>query len=935
MSTIKVITARENLIDEVIRHLFLEGKNLSTQAIVFPGKRPAHFLRKQIAEKFGSSYQPPQIYSIDEFIDTLVTRDTSPVPKKLSILDAVTILFDIHERKEYSLGKGVFRTFSQFLPIGIKAFHEFEELILADVEPVTFRSLMEAVPYGRMQALGQYYEEFYNVLQTQNYTTRALNYKRAALYVKHTPPEYTVLVLAGFHTLTPIEQKLFAALQQYKNVVLLFQKPSTDDQKEKSLPHNKFLDFLPSLSITRAPDLHGQMFALASILKNTNVPLDESTVVVLPTAQSLFPFLHSVIPVLGDVEYNIALGYPLVRTPLYGFLRKLLSVASTMNNEVISAPHYIKFLLHPYIKNIKYGTRTDITRILIQTLEESFVKNPSQRTFTLEQIEHETSLFQILEDRLKPLEPSITKDQICDHLQTIHNNTIKKVLCIQKQCSLGTLAEQLIEVLTFIHDSSAAKLHPFFNIYVDALIAELELLITSFVAPRTFSTPDEYTKFLHTYLINCSVPFPGTPLRGVQVLGLLETRNIQFRTVFLLDANEGSLPPISDPPLIPHHVRIQLGLETNKEREELIAHYLRLLLQGAEHVHLFFSETHSGKKERSRYITKILWQIEQQKQQVCEQSLIQNVRYQLRLSTQPPQSLPKTLEMSEQLKASFFTATMLDTYLHCQLRFYYHYVLGLQEHETVFSDFEEKDIGIVVHRILQRMYKPFINTPLTPEKLQHLDLDMLVTVTLQEQFGSPIQGRLTLIQRQLRTQLKEYIEAYQLPLLRKHQITILGLEQVCSFSHSGVLFSSKIDRIEQRTNTIYILDYKTSSNVTNYKINFSRVDPSERASWSKAIGSLQLPLYTMLYSTLSTIPSTAIVAGYIFLGRTKLNENCEISLYDSNDQALKWQPILENIILSLVKEICDPNVPFTPTENFKNHCPWCPFTILCGTQWIA
>lgn len=931
MSTTIVLSATEDLIDAVVNNLDCTTRDLSQQAVVFPGKRPAHFLRKRLGIHLGGSYQPPLIFAIDEFIDIIAARSTSTPCKKLTPLDAASLLYDIHERAEYALGNRAFRTFSQFLPIGIKLFHEFEELVLAAVEPKTFRALTESLPYGRMQAMGRYYEEFVHRLHQMNYTTRAWNYKRVASTIEHTLPQYHILILAGFHALTPVEQQIFDHLKNYEQVLFIFQRPSTHEGTSYS---NKFLDPLPPITLTRAPDIHGQMFALARILQDRSEQLDETSVVVLPNPQSLFPFLHSVIPSLPSIEYNVALGYPLVRTPLVGFLHRLLTLGATMENHVCSATHYIRFLLHPYVKNIRYGTRTDITRILVHTLEEHFVTNPAWNTFTLEQLENAHDLFTNLAERLKSLNSDISADHLNEHLKIIHDNTIRKVLRIQDRCTIGSLAESLLDVLTFIHDSSTAKLHPFFNNYIDTLVDELETLSHSLAAHRTFPSADDYVKFLRNYLENCTVPFTGTPLRGLQVLGLLETRTLRFRTVYLIDANEGILPPAPEPFLIPTNIRTKLGLQTQKQREELIEHYLRLLLQSAEEVHIFFSETPKGKRERSRYISTLLWNIEEQKGKLCENEIIRNVQYNIHLVNSQPSAIGKTPRIIEQLKRIVFSATMLDTYLRCQLRFYYRYILGLYEYETVTEDLEERDIGIVVHRTLQNMFEPFIDTTLSIATLEQIDINRILASTLDELWGPFHRGRRTAIHLQIQKQLQAFLTYHQVPLVKNNQVLLLGVERTYSFAHNDTFFTAKLDRIERRNNQIYILDYKTSANETYTKIDFKKLVETDRSTWRDAIGSFQLPVYTMLYATLLSIPHEHISPAYIFLGKTILDETCEVPLYESREQAQVWQPKLESIIHNLIEEMRTSEIPFTPPDDFTEQCRWCPYQSLCGTQWV-
>lgn len=937
MSTVVVVTPNDDLLETVVKHLDTTASDLSNQIVVFPGQRPAHFLRKKLAERCGTSYRPPHILSIDHFVEELVRSSEGGMQESLTPLDAAALLYTIHKTFHDALGGSAFRTFSQFLPLGFMLYAEFEEVVMANVRPEIFLAAMEAVPYGRMQTVGRYFEAFYAEVEKRGKTTRALTYRRAAAIAQtELLNKYQRIIIAGFHALTNVEQQLFQALRQKEQTVFIYQRTeeeSVSPAEEKNT--GKFLSSIPALTITKAPDVHGQMFALAHVLRSQTSQPDETSVVVLPDSQALFPFLHHVIPALNGAEYNIALGYPLERTPLYGFLHTLLTTVATMKNGRFLATQYIRFLLHPYIKNIRFGNRTDVTRILVHTLEEYLAENTALSSFTLADIETTTEIFQRCANILRETEFSDTVESLQEHLRTIHGNTLGKILNLQDGATLGALATNLLNVVSYIHDSSTARLHPFFNEYVEKLFEALETLRTSLAAEHTFSDVGEYLRFLRHYLAAHTVPFRGTPLQGLQVLGLLETRNIKFRTVYLMDANEGILPPSLTPTLIPQQIRKQLGLETYRQREKLIEHFVKLLLQGAERVHIFFAESSGGKRERSRYVQKLIWQIEREAQRLQEAEIVQTVRYKVHLGTSLPSPVEKSGAALKILNTFTFTATNLDTYLRCPLRFYYEYVLRLREKDSVSDDVEAQDIGALVHKILQRIFEPYVGTVLRPEMFQESVVEHIIDETLRQHFGVTIRGRALLLQRQIKKRMLDFVKHYQIPLTKSSTIELLGVEEQATVWQYGALFFARFDRIERRNGKIVVLDYKTAAEEKNYTINFKKLDPHDRSTWNKALGSLQLPLYILLYSTLRSLPATEITAGYLMLGKKALTPEIEIPLYGDEKECVEWHPRLEEIVQSIVAEIRSASTPFLPTSDIGKHCPTCPMNVLCGTQWTA
>jgi ATP-dependent helicase/nuclease subunit B len=183
--------------------------------------------------------------------------------------------------------------------------------------------------------------------------------------------------------------------------------------------------------------------------------------------------------------------------------------------------------------------------------------------------------------------------------------------------------------------------------------------------------------------------------------------------------------------------------------------------------------------------------------------------------------------------------------------------------------------------------------------------------------------------------LIEFVEQFQRPLVQSSTIIITELEQKFSAEIEGFHFTGNADRIETRNGITYILDYKTGQNESDYGIRFGDLDFEKRDTWKKAIGSLQLVMYVMLYSAISNILPEKTIPAFIFLGKKELDKTIEKSLFDSEEQMKEWYPKLKEIVLLLTKEIHDESIPFSPTRDIKNDCPECPFSVICGTQWTT
>jgi hypothetical protein len=180
--------------------------------------------------------------------------------------------------------------------------------------------------------------------------------------------------------------------------------------------------------------------------------------------------------------------------------------------------------------------------------------------------------------------------------------------------------------------------------------------------------------------------------------------------------------------------------------------------------------------------------------------------------------------------------------------------------------------------------------------------------------------------------MEAFLKRYQVPLISGMECEILYLEHrleafVAPFRYTGI-----IDRIERRDGIDCILDYKTGSSAKRLKIDFGRLKADDRASWNEAIGSLQLPLYLFLYERVSGLPIDRMAAMYLLLGKVRVDESIELHLFGAHDDIMAGNEAARQVILSLTKEITDPETPFTPEFRSKNSCLFCDYQYLCGQQ---
>ncbi|HLX11952.1 MAG TPA: PD-(D/E)XK nuclease family protein, partial [Bacteroidota bacterium] len=782
MSNALLLSPGIDIIAAVADRIDRAGADCSHNLVLFPGKRPGHFLRKALAEKIGTSFLPPEIYSLDVFVETVFQTELDPgqTIRVLAPLDAASLLHDIHLQSPARLGAAYYLALDDFLPLGVKLFHELEEIAMEELPLAAVKEKTGAIEFRGLQPLYYFYDRFYAVLQEQGYCTPSVMHRRVADgLTKLDLSRYSNVLLAGFSSLTEVERRIFKALFKLPHATAIFSDGPGIDRHLRDLgikPERvNGVQTAPRFHFYRAPDAHGEVLALNTLIEERKVsgkPFDEKSVIVLPAAETLFPLIEQSLSGFGEDEYNISLGYPVSRTPVAAFLNCLLNVVATMHTDQFYAPSYFRFVLHPYVKNIKLGNRSDATRILFHTIEEHFAGETSLTFFSLSQLEEMKILADALE-RLKEIDPEITIEGLKAHLREIHERTIGQFLRFE---NVADLAQKAIDALTYVHDRSTARAHPYFRRYVETLMNALNEISHSLLAPKQFAQRQQYFLFLRRCLASVHVPFEGTPLNGLQVLGFLETRNLSFDTVYLLDMNDDRIPgaPQTDM-LLPQKIREALGLPTNADHEESMAYYFSLLTSGATDVHSFY--IHHPQKDRSRYLEQLLWQRQQIDRAEKTDSYIRTVGYNVSLTNALPEPIAKTAAVISHLKEYAYNATVLDRYLDCQLKFYYAHVLRLAERDEIAGDIEKSDIGTLVHSILKAYFQTKRNTLLKESALKFDDLERIIDKQFTEAFGDEPFGAKFLLKKQIKLQLRKFLEEYQIPAVQIGQATILELEK--------------------------------------------------------------------------------------------------------------------------------------------------------------
>jgi hypothetical protein len=914
--------------------ILLSAGSLADNLAVFPGKRPAHFLRKYLAEKKGAAFKAPVITSMDGFID-LAAEELGLSKPAASQLDLAYLLY--HNLKT-QLCRVIARNpgdlrLDSILPWALKIIGDFEELKIELKTPKDLAAYDSILPadlksdafISKLESFSGLYGEFYAAVEKEGLLTRSMKYAAVAGRISALDvSRYQNMVFAGFFSLTNAERTILKHLADNGARLLLEPGPglagqfsflSSGLQAQLAERHSVPLN----LHFYKAPDAHGEIFRLPGALKGPS----SSDVIVLPEARTLFPLIENVLPRVED--YNISMGYPLVSTPVYALVDALADLLDKKSEAGYFAPNYLKFVFHPYVKNVYLDRSAEPSRVIFQTVEEHIASRVNKYV-RLAEIENDEELLKDAAAKLKDYgAEGMSSAAVKEHLEHIHRTLVHP---FEKLKDIGDFAGKLLAFISYISENSTAPLHPYWAPFVERAIEQIIELRNSRLAHESFETPAGYFKFFSSFIQGANYPFPGTPLKGLQVLGFLETRGLKFKRVFFLDANADILPAAKkEDTILSHFVREGLGLPTYKTRERLARYYFSALLSGAEEAHIFYKD--SADKERSPFVEKLIWDLERQGKKPEEH----DVHFRIKFAQAEPGPAEKSPELVAALKKREFSPSAIDTYLNCGLQFYYKYGLRLSEKDEISDDIEQRDIGDIVHQILEDFFRARTGKPLEIKE----DDYALILEEAGRVFETRMKGHNTgfeyLIKRQVEKRLGDILDYHRDNLAG---ITILDceikLKAELPTKYGPVRLKGRADRVDQRGSCVHIIDYKTGS--VAKAPNWQKFDLGLREEWGKTLKSTQLPFY--LFAYLARNPGADIRnmdASLMLLGQESITEE---TLFKERNRKTPDKGALfrsfEQAITELIEEILDPVLPFAPAAE-EASCSVCPFKTLCGRQW--
>jgi CRISPR/Cas system-associated exonuclease Cas4 (RecB family) len=651
----------------------------------------------------------------------------------------------------------------------------------------------------------------------------------------------------------------------------------------------------------------------------------EETLIVLPDEKLVMPVLHGV---SSEVEkLNVTMGFPLTSTPLFNLVELVVEMQINYKDDAFNHQQVIAILGHPYVVAADAGEAQAKRRYI---LRQNWVMVP------VNYLASAVTLHRELFRRFKSNPQAGLTNSIIDYLRSmiIGIGRLKNLQALDREFCFHflKLLNQLERVILPSGDHTEKQDDSLPDIE-KKIRKEERLALKSFL--RLFRQLVRLEK----------IPFRGEPLQGLQVMGVLETRNLDFKNVFILSLNEGSFPSFnSRGSYIPMNIRKAYGLPIPEHQDSIYAYLFYRILQRAENVYLFHNtETDDlGQGELSRYV-----------QQLIFESGIPIKRHILHNDLQPLEITPITVVKDESVYTGLaryctgnafersLSPSALNDYLECRLRFYFRYIAKVREAREIEEDLDARVLGNFVHLVMEYFYQHILttkNSKLIEQKDFDIyrDIDPLIDKAFIKNYNLDpdkkvvYEGQRLVVKEVVRRFVKRIIDIdreyapFTIEALERRDITFEV--KVHAEGNPVVLLGGSIDRADRKENVIRVVDYKTGKD----DLTFSDVASLFSRDTKRNKAAFQTLLYTFLYKKAEPHPGLKFVPG--LLNRLNLfKDDFRFGLIQDGNYLNDATPLLpefEASVVTLLNELYSPDIPFDQTTNTKN-CEFCSYQRIC------
>ncbi len=904
-------------LSQVINDVLLNEKTpLVDIKFVLPSQRACVFLKKEIIQQLPSSSFLPQIISIENFIQELAD---------INQIDNVQLLFEfytIYLSQTPKDKQDSFDKFSQWATVILQDFNEVDRNLidakdifnyLKDINrlknwnPTTKLSTQY---FSFFEKLYTYYQNFYCHLLSQKKGYQGLIYREAENNLQYFIENNldAKVILVGFNALNIAEERIFQELLENDLASIYWDADNSYFNNSNSTGqflrkykqewnyyrtnefkwNNEFLSNTISkkINIINANKNVNQIKYAGELISGLST--HQNTAMVL-SDESLLSLTLNSLP--NNVEkINITMGYPLSDIPL---------------------GELFKILFKLYINQEKLDTDS------LQRFYYREVLNLFENNYFLKLIDHENhNLREYIE---KNNYIFITKNQlvkICQKLEI----TFTDFLFFENASLPSTFIENCIKICNELKDKSEGLekeyIYHFYKIF-----QQLKTLNDKYKYLKDLKTLHQF--FLQL-LSNQNLSFQGEPLEGLQLMGMLETRVIDFETVILTSVNEGILPASkSEKSFIPFDVKKQFGLPTYYEKDAIFSYHFFRLLHRAKNIYLIYNNeaTIYGTGEKSRFIS----QLELMRNDIKHQILTPKID----LKTTSDKEIIKTEALIQELKKltkKGISPSSLATYINNPIDFYYQKILKIKELDNVEETVAANTMGTIIHETLEELYKPFIDKILIKENIHHMlkSYKAIVENCFKKVYanGDIEKGKNKLVFEVSKNYVHRFLKMELNEINAGREIKIIALEKELKTEITiekldfPLRIHGIIDRVDQVDGITRIIDYKTGK-VEQRQLNIS--DFSLLSQDYKYTKALQILLYSYLYSQEK---STDLLEAGIISFKNLNSGFLKLNVIEGKvKNSLINGEILDEFLVSLkgiLNEIFDDSIPFieNPSKAF-------------------
>lgn len=894
---------KQLFLHKVLLNILEKNTDLSDFSLIIPGKRPVVFI-KEILKLNNYNGILPEFYTIDEYLKKIA--NTQEIKGIALWLIAFQTYSEIYNDEDLS-------TFLKWFPTlqkdwdDMKKFHGNDKEILdymlaeeriknwgenlGDEDSVRKRNL------NFWRKMNVFLPKLQEKLKEQNLATAGMLHEIAEKNIQSfCENSKNRVVFIGFNAFTPIEEKLVRTLLQWDKADIYFQGDEYyfKDEKQEA---GKFLreyktwkefnesrsynwienEFIQPKSI-KVYEVSGniaQTKVLPEILKDISLKYEDKEIVEKNTAIVLLDenLLPATLDSLSSIEkLNITMGFPLKNLAFSNAIKKLFNLHKQLEKN--SSSYYYNDIL-PILEELPKNEEDEsIIKDFISALEERNMVYLSRKQ--LIELLGRISFFNLFEKQN-------TKNLL---------NTLIKFCKELKYKNIDNIQHENI-----------------------SYFEKNFIIIKNQLEPYDYEVKIETLEVLINQLINSeSIDFVGEPLEGLQLMGLLETRLLNFENCILLSTNEGKLPlGNSQNTYLPFDVRKQFNLHTFLENDGIYAYHFYRFLQNSKNIYLLYNGLGSGVNtgEKSRFIT----QLEMESPHKIEQIIIENTSEPI---NQEAMSIAKTQSVIAKLHEwkERVSASHLVTYLYNPIDFYLEKVLAAKEASEIEEELSQRNYGTLVHYSLEFLYEKIINKTLNISDIEILikQVDEAINYAIEKlkHQSEFYQKGINFVHKQIAKRVVQNILEYDLNLIKEgNSLEIIGLERkiedikfyLNEEKTDYVSFYGYIDRVDRLNGKLRIIDYKTSK-AKELRIS-TKEDKKETLFFNdKYKQALQLCIYQYCVENMPDFKNYLVETGiWSFAEVNKGVQNVEIK--DGNlEDALQS-------IRNLILEILNPEVPFT------------------------